>query len=237
MLVAIALAVLTPVVADDSEPSFDPSGEIYDTDARVVDLFSASSPIRTAPFIADAPDGGDVLTRAALLELKENQDAVLADPASQTHLATVFNRDLGVTMNGVYSIANAVDEALPGGLDASSDAEVKAALSELLADGAPTSSLRFLLSTTSTTREPTTIDGVDVVVWKSPAFFVNVVYDVDTFDGEKVDGFDGEHRPARVPTGAARQARRVALRCPRARTRPDDDPGRGSGDAVVLRPA
>ena len=44
----------------------------------------------------------------------------------------------------------------------------------------------------STTREPTTIDGVDVVVWKSPAFFVNVVYDVDTFDGEKVDGFDGE---------------------------------------------
>ena len=58
------------------------------------------------------------------------------DPESQLHLATVFNRDIGVTMNGVYSIANAVDEALPGGLDASSDAEVKAALSELLADGA-----------------------------------------------------------------------------------------------------
>ena len=192
LLVAIALAVLTPVVADDSEPSFDPSGELYDTDARVVDLFSASSPIRTAAFIADAPDGGDVLTRDALLELKVNQDAVLADPESQVHLATVFNRDLGVTMNGVYSIANAVDDALPGGLDASSDAEVKAALSELLADGAPTSSLRFLLSTTSTTREPTTIDGVDVVIWTSPAFFVNVVYDVDTFDGEKVDGFDGE---------------------------------------------
>ena len=34
-------------------------------------------------------------------------------------------------------------------------ADVKLALSELLADGAPTSSLRFLLSTPSTSREPT----------------------------------------------------------------------------------
>ena len=58
LLAAIALAVLTPVVADDSEPSFDPSGEIYDTDERVNERFTASTPIRTATFIVDAPDGG-----------------------------------------------------------------------------------------------------------------------------------------------------------------------------------
>ena len=102
LLVGIVLAVITPAVADDSEPSFDPSGEIYDTDDRVVALFSASSPVRTAAFIVDAPDGGDVLTRAALLELKQNQDAVLADPDSQEHLVSVFDRDLGVTLDGVY---------------------------------------------------------------------------------------------------------------------------------------
>ena len=31
LIAAIVMAILTPVVADDSEPSFDPSGEIYDT--------------------------------------------------------------------------------------------------------------------------------------------------------------------------------------------------------------
>jgi len=192
LLVVVALAMLTPVVADDSEPSFDPSGEIYDTDERVDEIFSASTPIRTATFIVDAPGGGDVLTRAALLELKQNQDAVLSDPDSQEHLASVFDSDLDVTMVGVYSIADAVDEALPGGLEGASEADVKLVLSELLADGAPTSSLRFLLSTTSTSREPTTIDGADVVVWESDAFQTFVVYDIDTFDGERLEGFDGE---------------------------------------------
>ncbi len=192
LLISVGLALLTPVVADDSEPSFDPSGEIYDTADRVDDLFSSSSPVKTAAFIVDAPRGGDVLTQAALLELKQNQDVVLADATSQEHLSEAFNRDLGVTMTGVYSIADAVDDALPNGLAGASDADVKLALSELLADGASTSSLRFVLSTTSTSREPTTIDGEDVVVWTSDAFQAFVVYDIDTFDGEKVEGFDGE---------------------------------------------
>jgi predicted RND superfamily exporter protein len=192
LLVAISLAVITPVVADDSEPSFDPSGEIYDTADRAEELFAASSPVRTAAFIVEAPGGGDVLTRASLLELKQNQESLLADPDSQEHLTTTFARDLGVTIEGVYSIADAVDDALPGGLEAASDADVKIAIGELLADDAPTNSLRFLLSTTSTTRQPTTIDGADVVVWESPAFRALVVYDIDTFDGERMDGFGGE---------------------------------------------
>ena len=192
LLVAISLAVLTPVVADDSEPSFDPSGDIYDTADRAEELFSASSPVRTAAFIVEAPDGGDVLTRASLLELKQNQDLLRADPESQEHLTTTFARDLGVTIEGVYSIADAVDDVLPGGLEEASESDVKIALGELLADEAPTSSLRFVLSTTSTVREPTTIDGVDVVVWESPAFRALVTYDIDTFDGERMDGFDGE---------------------------------------------
>ena len=36
LVVAVALAVLTPVVADDGEPSFDPAGEIYDTHEHFV---------------------------------------------------------------------------------------------------------------------------------------------------------------------------------------------------------
>ncbi len=192
LLAGIALAVITPVVADDGEPSFDPSGEIYDTADRVEELFAASSPVRTAAFLVEAADGGDVLTRDALLELRRNQETLLADTESQAHLATVFADELGVTVGGVYSIADAVDAALPGGLEAATDADVKLAIGDLLDDRAPTSSLRFLLSTTSTTRQPATIDGVDVVVWESPAFRALVAYDFETFDGKRVEGFGGE---------------------------------------------
>jgi predicted RND superfamily exporter protein len=182
VVLAVVLGALFPVVADQSEPSFDPTGEIYDTRDRVNDIFATSSSVRQVRFIVENPSGGDVLTRASLLELLENQQAVLADPESQEHLTTTFDRELGITIDGVYSIANAVDEALPGGLEAASEADVKLALASLLADDAPTSSLRFLLSTTSTNPEPTTIDDQTVVVWKSPAFFALVVYDFDTFD-------------------------------------------------------
>jgi predicted RND superfamily exporter protein len=182
VVLAVVLGALFPVVADQSEPSFDPTGEIYDTRDRVNDIFATSSSVRQVQFIVENPAGGDVLTRASLLELLENQQAVLADPESQEHLKTTFDRNLGITIDGVYSIANAVDQALPGGLAAASEADVKLALASLLADDAPTSSLRFLLSTTSTNPEPTTIDDQTVVVWKSPAFFALVVYDFDTFD-------------------------------------------------------
>ncbi|MCJ7780297.1 MAG: MMPL family transporter, partial [Acidimicrobiia bacterium] len=193
VVLAVALGALYPVLADQSEPSFDPTGPIYDTRDHVDEVFASSSSIREVPFIIENPAGGDVLTRDTLLALKQNQDALLADPEAQAHLATSFERDLGVTIEGVYSIANAVDNALPEGLEAASEADVKIALAGLLADDAPTSSLRFLLAPMATTRDLTTIDGVSVVVWKAPAFFARVVYDFDTFDqGQILEAFGEE---------------------------------------------
>jgi predicted RND superfamily exporter protein len=193
VVLAVALGALYPVLADQSEPSFDPTGPIYDTRDHVDEVFASSSSIREVPFIIENPAGGDVLTRDALLALKQNQDALLADPEAKAHLATSFERDLGVTIEGVYSIANAVDDALPEGLEAASEADVKIALAGLLADDAPTSSLRFLLAPMATTRDLTTIDGVSVAVWKSPAFFARVVYDFDTFDqGQILEAFGEE---------------------------------------------
>jgi predicted RND superfamily exporter protein len=190
VVLAVVLGALFPVVADQSEPSFDPTGEIYDTRDRVEEVFASSSSVRTVPFIVENPSGGDVLTQASLLELLENQDELLADPEAQDHLTTTFDRDLGITIEGVYSIANAVDEALSGGLEAASEAEVKLALASLLADDAPTSSLRSLLSTTSTEPRPSTVGDETVVVWESPAFFARVVYDIDTFDpAQTQEGF------------------------------------------------
>ena len=101
VVLAVALAALYPVIADQSEPSFDPKGPIYDTRDHVDDIFASSSSMREVPFIVENPAGGDVLTRDSLLELKQNQEAVLADPEAQMHLAESFARDLGVEIKGV----------------------------------------------------------------------------------------------------------------------------------------
>jgi MMPL family len=192
LVAGVVAAVITPLVADDGEPSFDPSGEIYDTAERVDEVFASSSPTRQAAFLVESPSGGDVLTRAALLELRQNQAALLSDPDAQQHLTSSYDPDLGIQIDGVYSIADAVDDALPGGLEAASEADVKLALAALLADDAPTNGLRFLLSTTSTSRDPETVGGEEVVVWASPAFYAFVAYDLDTFPGETTESYGDE---------------------------------------------
>ncbi len=190
---AVVLAVVAPIVADEGEPSFDPGGEIYETRDRVDDVFASTSPIRTATFIVEEPSGGDVLTRDALLELQRNQAAVLADPDAQAHLASSFDRELGFTIDGMFSIADAVEQALPAGLEAATNPDVKLALAGLLDEEAPTSSLRFLLSTTSTSAEPATVDGQTVELWTSPAFLLHVLYDIDTFESDRsVESFGAE---------------------------------------------
>ena len=192
VVLAVVLAGLFPVVADQGEPSFDPKGQIYETRDRAQDVFSTSSPIRSVSFIIENPNGDDVLTRDSLLELKQNQDAVLADAESQLHLTSSFDRELGITVDGMFSVANAVDEALPSGLEAATDGDVKQALDALLADGAPTSSLRFLLSGTSTTSTPTTIGDETIVVWRSPAFFAQLLFNIETFDPEQMQESFGD---------------------------------------------
>ncbi len=201
-VVAIGLGVIGPQVAEKGEPDFSPGGEIYDTDDLVVSRFSSSnSSLRQAAFfveVSDVPDSPtaqdhDVLTAAALREFKQNSDAVQVaySTGSDAHLVVVRDSDLGIEVDGVYSIADAVDAQIPGGLAGASDADVKRALSDLLADGAPTSGLRFTLSRL-TDRGEEVVEGVSITVWRSPAFLAQVRYDIDTFDPElAIEGIDG----------------------------------------------
>lgn len=202
--VAVALGVIGPLVASDDEPSFEPGGQIYDTQERVDEAFSSDSPIVGATFVVETPDAGpdpnafdhDVLTAAALREFTANSDAVRAayrvgGSGDDAPLVTVFDNDLGVEIDGIFSIADAVDAAIPGGLEAASDADVKFALQGILADSADTANLRFTLSRLAT-RSLERIGNLDVVVWRSPAFFAHVRYDIDTFpDDMEIEGFEG----------------------------------------------
>ena len=196
-MVALVLTVPITVLAangETEEPDFAPSGEIYDTlDLVADDRLQPTEPVAQALFIVEAPDGGDVLTRDALLEWKTNADALRADPPpldddDEPHLATQFDFDLGVEIDGVYSVADAVDEQLRAdGLSdgladpATTDADVKLALATLFAEDAPTTQLRFTLSQLVTSRSGSVGDA-QLVIWEAPAFTSTVVYDVESFD-------------------------------------------------------
>ncbi len=183
VLSAVGFAIVGGFVADTDEPNFSPSGEIYDTEIRAEEVFASSSAVRDATFLVDTADGQDVLTQAALLEFLTNSSAVRSDTDSQDHLATVFDPDLGVEIAGVFSLADAVDDALPSGLAGATDGEVKIVLSELLADDSPTGGIRFTLAD-SATAEPGEVSGTTITIWSSPAFLASVRYDIDTFAGE-----------------------------------------------------
>ena len=172
-LITIGVVVLTigavPLAASRSQddPNFDPSGEIYDTLDLVDVQFQSSSPIADALFIVEARRGGDALTRDVLFEFKQNSDALRSNSDLNSDLAVQFRSDLGEEVDGVFSLADKVDDALPGGLEAASDADVKIALADILGEGAVGSPLRDTLSQLATSRTGE-IGGQEIVVWETP---------------------------------------------------------------------
>lgn len=189
VVLALALAIAAPSIANDEAVNFDPTGEIYDIAERVEDVFTPDSAVASALFVVEHPDGADVLTRDHLLDFKNRSDAlrtetkiVLGEPLN-TRLKTGVDVDLGIEIDGIFSIADAVDAALPEGLEGSSDDDVKAALSELLAPDAPTAPLGFTLSR-SATQVLVPGEGGVVPVWESPAFSASLRYDAKAFAGD-----------------------------------------------------
>ena len=187
-VLAVALALAAPSIANDEPVNFDPTGEIYEIRDRALDIFDPVSSVAGAIYLVEDPDGIDVLTRDDLLEFKVRSDALRAETHDvqgqplNARLETGVDVDLGIEIDGVYSIADAVDEALgAGGLAGATDDDVKAVLSELLASDAPTAGLRSTLSDSAhTTLSPV---GSDVVeVWQSSAFIAMLRYNFDSFD-------------------------------------------------------
>ncbi|MDH3753599.1 MAG: MMPL family transporter [Acidimicrobiia bacterium] len=203
-LITIGMVVLTvvavPLAASRSQddPNFDPSGEIYDTRDLADERFVNSSPIESALFIVEAEDGGDALTRDVLLEFKRSSDSLRSNGELTPDLAVQFRSELGEEVDGVFSLADKVDDAVPGGLEAATDADVKIALAEILGEGAVGSPLRDTLSQLATSRVGE-VGGQEIVVWEAPAFSATAVLDLTSFGGRDTEaqgfgdiGLDGE---------------------------------------------
>jgi predicted RND superfamily exporter protein len=183
---AIGFLFVGEAVKTDEDVSFEPKGEIFDTQQRVKDLLSPATSVASAAFLIEDPTGVDVLTRRGLLEYKENSDALRADATAGTHLVSVFDNDLGVPIDGVFSLADAVDGALPAGLAGATDTEVKLALNDLLAIESPSRNLVFTLSQKATAT-PAEVAGREIALWRSPVVLSQVRFDLDSFPGETED--------------------------------------------------
>lgn len=190
--IIVLTVIAAPLAANRSQddPNFDPSGEIYETRDLVDDRFQNSSPVEGALYIVEARQGGDALTQDVLLEFKGNSDSVRASAILSPDLTVQFRSDLDEEVDGVFSIADKVDEALPGGLEGASDADVKIALAEILGEGAVGSPLRDTLSQLATS-EAGVVGGQDIVIWKAPAFWAPVAFDLSSFGGRNSDSEEG----------------------------------------------
>ena len=173
LLIVLTLGVTASVVANTDEPSFEPSGEVFDLYSRANSTLDSPSTIAAASFIVEAADGGDVLTGDAFREWQEATDRIRTDPEHTGHLVTQFDPNLGSEVPGVLSIVDLVEEQLPGGLKAATDEDVKAALARVLDPVSSTGDMRFTLSE---------LARADDGIWTAPAFLTQVTYDHATFD-------------------------------------------------------
>ena len=194
-IVAITVLLAVPMIAmaPDESASDNPGGRVYDLE----DLVDANLPPRVhgAGFIVEA-HSGDVLTRAPLLELYRNGEALrqadregtLNPPGlpEQHYLFSGFDVDRQQPVVGIYTLADAVQEALGSpplntDLERATEDQVKLALHHVLSNPT-TEAMQDSLSEKKTVEQRVVL-GKEIGYWESPALIFGVVADNDLFGG------------------------------------------------------
>ena len=212
------LAVPMVTMAPDESASDDPGGEVYDLEK----LVGENLPPRfyRKGFVVEAR-GGDMLTQAPLWELYQNTErlraldsqGMLSPPAlpEQPYLASGYDVDRKEPITGVFTLADAVQEALARDprlnttLEQATDEQVKLAVHDVLSDPR-TDALEASLSFVNKKKEGRTVLGQEIDYWTSAAIIVLVVADNEKLGGgtERIGGTTDP-----VTEGKERFSRRV----------------------------
>ena len=161
-LLAIPFLTMEP----DSTASGEPGGPVFEA-SDAIDARFVSSVVQT-PIIFEAR-GGDALAKEALIELRDNSASLRADPELGPLLFTYFDRDAGVDVAGILTVADLVDRALPGGIEGASQGEIDAVVAGLIDEfGVASQTLGLSVGTAFDT---------DATRWVAPAVFASVVSD------------------------------------------------------------
>jgi predicted RND superfamily exporter protein len=154
------------------EPNYDPSGDIYEVMDIVDDRFNTSNVV-PVQFVVEARDG-NALQREVLLEWLENAERAMTLTDTDDHLTVGRVTGVDEVVDGTWSVAHAVEQRLPAGLDGSTETEVAAAVAEVLADDGVQRTLSQRASESNG-------------VWTSPAFMATVIVDNGSFPGDVAD--------------------------------------------------
>ncbi|GMQ85771.1 MAG: hypothetical protein BMS9Abin07_1339 [Acidimicrobiia bacterium] len=164
--VTAVLAVPFLTMAPTSSASQEPRGAVFDARDAAENRFVSA--VFDIPLIVEAGDG-DLLARDNLIELRDNAAALRNDPQIGPTLLTYYEPTTATDVVGVRTIADIVDEQLPGGLDAATEAEVDTVVARLIEESGPGSDLLGLSVDTRF--------DIETARWLSPALFTAVLAD------------------------------------------------------------
>ena len=193
---AVTALLIIPLLtlAPEEEASSDPGGRVFDLQEDIDERFPPA--VHSPGFIMEARDGEDVLTQEALWELYQNTEKLrqadfkgeLAPPGlpEQSYLFSFYFAEIERQVEGIYTLADAVQEALTSGplnttLEHASDDQVKLVIYHLLTRP-ETKRFRDDLSV-GATRETRQVAGQEIDYWRSPALFAFMVADNEKLGG------------------------------------------------------
>ncbi|MBN1389775.1 MAG: MMPL family transporter [Candidatus Thermoplasmatota archaeon] len=185
--------LIAPIVlmSPDRQASGNPGGEVFDLTDRIEDKMPPANMYWS--FILEARDG-DVLTREVLWELFKTEEMLRNSEFGIDYLSHRYDVELGTRTQGVYTIADAVNEFLliyfERSLEFASDDEVKYAVYRILSSPI---GKNFHDTFSITARwENGTVLGENIQVWKTPAIFVNTICNRNMVMDEYSKGLDDD---------------------------------------------
>ncbi len=110
VVVSVLLVVTGISLAPDKDASFNPSGEEFDTAELAQRTFRPST--TELLFLVEDEDG-DALDLETLREWRRTSQELRASGDLSDELSTYFDDNLGLTVTGIYSIADAVGSPKP----------------------------------------------------------------------------------------------------------------------------
>ncbi len=174
LLVTIALSYPLVFWEPEETASQAPVTEITKTQELIADRFADA--VFDYALLVEAKSG-DILDKEPLLALRNNTASLRADPGIADYLMMVNDPELGLSVHGVWTIADSVDQLLrglgvPDGLAGADEQQVDEAVSAVISASGPA---EWGLAV-QTTRD-------DAGVWHSPALFTTAATDNEKLGG------------------------------------------------------
>jgi uncharacterized protein len=129
LILTAALAVPFLTMTPEVSASTEPEGPVFDARDRVDERFVSS--VYPIFFVVEDP-AGDLLSAESMRQLHAVERAIRADAEIGPTLFSYFDTVSMTEIEGLVTIADLVDEALPGGLATASDEEVRRTASGII---------------------------------------------------------------------------------------------------------